>query len=103
MPRAGADMSNWVQSMPTPEAYGLNKVLFELHHNAGDLARYQEDAPGYLDRFVLTPRARQAILDNDVEQLYHLGCNPYLLRAHCIGMRIPEAESLAALRRAARS
>lgn len=96
-------MSNWVHTMPTAEAYGLNKVLFQLHHNEGDLARYQQDAGAYLDRFELTVPARQAILHNDVEQLYLLGCNPYLLRAHCIGMRIPEAQSLAALRRAARS
>lgn len=96
-------MSNWIQSMPTAEAYGLNKVLFELHHHAGDLARYQADAAAYVAHFDLTPRARDAILGNDVEALYCLGCNPYLLRAHCIGMRIPEADSLAALRRAARS
>ncbi len=96
-------MSNWVQTMPSAEAYGLNKVLFQLHHNAGDLARYQQDAQAYLAGYELTPRAHQAILGNDVEQLYLLGCNPYLLRAHCIGMRIPEADSLAALRRAARS
>ena len=30
--------------------------------------------------------------------LYEAGVNPYLLRAHCIGMRIPEDVSLAALR-----
>ena len=96
-------MSNWVQIMPTAEAYGLNKVLFELHHNPGDLARYQSEAAGYLARFELTPQAREAILGNDVQALYLQGCNPYLLRAHCIGMRIPEAESLAALRRAARN
>lgn len=34
--------------------------------------------------------------------LYLTGANPYLLRAHCIGMRIPEAVSLAALRSAGR-
>jgi Aromatic-ring-opening dioxygenase LigAB, LigA subunit len=96
-------MSNWVHNMPTVEAYGLNKVLFQLHHNEGDLVRYRNDTQGYLDRFELTPRARAAIASNDVEQLYRLGCNPYLLRAHCIGMQIPEADSLAALRRAARS
>lgn len=96
-------MSNWRQAMPTAEAYGLNKVLFQLHHQEGDLLRYQQDASAYLERFDISPAARQAILDNDVEQLYLLGCNPYLLRAHCIGMRIPEAESLAALQRAARS
>lgn len=96
-------MSNWVQTMPTAEAYGLNKVLFELHHIPGDLARYQADAIAYLSRFELTSQARDAILGNDVQALYLLGCNPYLLRAHCIGMQIPEAESLAALRAAARN
>jgi protocatechuate 4,5-dioxygenase alpha chain len=45
-------------------------------------------------------RARAAIRDNDVASLYLAGANPYLLRAHCIGMRIPEGESLAALRSA---
>jgi hypothetical protein len=96
-------VSNWVQAMPTAEAYGLNKVLFQLHHNAGDLARYQQDPGAYLDAFALSAAARAAILGNDVAQLYRLGCNPYLLRAHCIGMRIPEDQSLAALRSAARS
>ena len=93
----------WVQAIPTAEAYGLNKVLFQLHHSAGDLARYQDNASAYLDAFALSAAARAAILGNDVAQLYLLGCNPYLLRAHCIGMRIPEDQSLAALRSAARS
>jgi protocatechuate 4,5-dioxygenase alpha chain len=96
-------MSNWRHTMPTAEAYGLNKVLFQLHHQAGDLLRYQQEPDAYLDQFALSANARRAILQNDVAQLYLLGCNPYLLRAHCIGMRIPEAESLAALRSAARS
>ena len=95
-------MSNWLQSMPTAEAYGLNKVLFELHHKPDDLAAYQKDANAYLDRYALTPRAHAAIRDNDVATLYLAGANPYLLRAHCIGMRIPEAVSLAALRSAGR-
>jgi protocatechuate 4,5-dioxygenase alpha chain len=93
-------MSNWLQSMPTAEAYGLNKVLFELHHKPDDLATYQRDRDAYLDRYALTVRARAAIRDNDVASLYLAGANPYLLRAHCIGMRIPEAVSLAALRSA---
>ena len=91
-------MSNWLQWMPTPEAYGVNKVLFELHHKPDDLVSYRKDPEAYLDRYELTPRARAAIRDNDVAALYLSGTNPYLLRAHCIGMRIPEAESLAALR-----
>ena len=91
-------MSNWLQGMPTPEAYGLNKVLFELHHKPDDLAAYHKDPGAYLDRYELTPRVRAAIAANDVAALYLAGANPYLLRAHCIGMGIPEAVSLAALR-----
>ena len=90
-------MSNWLQPMPTGEAYGLNKVLFELHHKPDDFAAYQNSPETYLDRFNLTPRVRKAILTNDVAALYLAGVNPYLLRAHCIGMRIPEAVSVAAL------
>jgi Aromatic-ring-opening dioxygenase LigAB, LigA subunit len=94
-------MSNWRQSMPTPEAYWLGKVLFELHHKADDLEAYKRDPEGYLRRYPLTERMKQAIMQNDVAGLYLSGVNPYLLRAHCIGMSIPEKESLAALRGAA--
>lgn len=34
------------------------------------------------------------IKNNDVARMYLSGVNPYLLRAHCIGVRIPEDESL---------
>jgi len=93
--------SNWRHDMPTVEAYWLDKVLYELHHNADDLARYRRDPLGYLKRYPLSETMRRAIQENDVAQLYLCGVNPYLLRAHCIGMRIPEQESLAALRRLA--
>jgi protocatechuate 4,5-dioxygenase alpha chain len=91
-------MSNWLQNMPTGEAYGLNKVLFELHHKPDHLAAYERDPEAYLDGYRLTPRVRAAIRANDVAQLYLSGANPYLLRAHCIGMKIPEAVSVAAFR-----
>ncbi len=91
-------MSNWRQLMPTSEAYWLNKVLFELHHKPDDLARYRREPDAYLDGFQLTPRAREAIRGNDVATLYLCGCNPYLLRAHCIGMGIPEPVSVGALK-----
>ena len=96
-------MSNWVQAMPTPEAYTLNKVLFELHHRPDDLAAYLNDADAYLDRYPLTERTRRALRDNDVAALYLTGANPYLLRAHCIGMKIPEAVSVGALKALQRS
>ena len=91
-------MSNWRLSMPTAEAYWLGKVLFDLHHNPDDLAHYRRDPQEYLRRYPLTSKVTAAISENDVAALYECGVNPYLLRAHCIGMGIPEAVSLAALR-----
>lgn len=91
-------MSNWYQAMPTSTAYWIDKVLFELHHKPDDLEHYRRDADSYLSRFQLTTEMKTAITTNDVAALYLSGVNPYLLRAHCIGMRIPENVSLAALR-----
>ncbi|MBM3409408.1 MAG: subunit of meta cleavage enzyme [Betaproteobacteria bacterium] len=94
-------MSNWLQGMPTAEAYEMNKVLFELHHRPDDLEAFRVNPDQYLNRFSLTDPVRRAILGNDVAALYLAGANPYLLRAHCIGMKIPEAVSVGALKRLA--
>ena len=91
-------MSNWRLSMPTTEAYLLNKVLYKLHHHADDLAAYTADKDAYLARFRMPQKLSAMIAGNDVAGLYEAGVNPYLLRAHCIGVRIPEDVSLAALR-----
>jgi hypothetical protein len=91
-------VSNWRHMTPTTEAYLLDKVLYQLHHNADDLAAYNKDKAAYLARFRLTPELAAKISNNDVAGLYEAGVNPYLLRAHCIGVRIPEDVSLAALR-----
>lgn len=91
-------MSNWRLMMPTTEAYLLDKVLYELHHKPDDLAAYNQNKAAYLSRFNLSLDMAAKISGNDVAGLYEAGVNPYLLRAHCIGMRIPEDVSLAALR-----
>ncbi|AGB74402.1 MULTISPECIES: subunit of meta cleavage enzyme [Rhizobium] len=91
-------MSNWRLMMPTTEAYLLDKVLFELHHKPDDLAAYNQDKDQYLSRYKLTAEMKAKISGNDVAALYEAGVNPYLLRAHCIGVKIPEDVSLAALR-----
>jgi protocatechuate 4,5-dioxygenase alpha chain len=72
--------------------------LYRLHHNADDLAAYTADNEKYLSRYHLPPKLARMISENDVAGLYEAGVNPYLLRAHCIGVRIPENVSLAALR-----
>lgn len=91
-------MGNWVHSMPTTEAYLLGKVFYRLHHNAEDLRAYRQNPEEYLSRYPLSDKLLTAIRENDVATMYRTGVNPYLLRAHCIGVGIPEDDSLAALR-----
>ena len=91
-------MSNWVEDIPSVESYALNKVLFDLHHQAAHLAQYKSDALAYLSKSQLTPKIQEALLKDDVAQLYLSGANPYLLRAHCIGVGIPENVSVQALK-----
>jgi hypothetical protein len=82
-------VSNWVEDIPSVESYALNKVLFDLHHQSSHLERYKSDALAYLKHSQLTPK---------IQELYLSGANPYLLRAHCIGVGIPEKESVQALK-----
>ena len=46
----------------------------------------------------LAPALKQAIRDNDIGAMYLAGVNPYLLRAHCLGLHIPEPVFLRALK-----
>lgn len=91
-------MANWQEMMPSTRAFLMNKVLYELHHKPDHLEAYKADAERYLARFNLPADLATCIRTNDVAQMYLSGVNPYLLRAHCIGVRIPEDVSLAALR-----
>ena len=91
-------MSNWVHLMPTTEAYLLGQVFYRVHHNADELEAYRQDPDEYLSRYPLTAKLLTAIRENDVATMYRTGVNPYLLRALCIGVGIPEDVSLAALR-----
>lgn len=91
-------MANWQESMPSTRAYLMDKVLYELHHKPDDLAAYRADPDAYLARFDLPADLARCIRQNDVANMYLSGVNPYLLRAHCIGVKIPEDVSLAALR-----
>ena len=88
---------NWQLRMPSPDAYWMGKVLYDIHHQAGDLARYLEDPAAYLAAFPLSDGLKLAIRENNIGRMYLAGVNPYLLRAHCIGLRIPEAVFTASL------
>ena len=91
-------MKNWQEMMPSTREYKMNKVLYELHHHEGDLDAYEADPDAYLARFELPEDLAATIKQNDVAGMYLTGVNPYLLRAHIIGVRIPEDVALAGLR-----
>lgn len=92
--------SNWCQSMPTPEAYWMNRVLYDIHHVSSDLTRYLANPDAYMADIPLPPELKAAIRDNNIGAMYHAGVNPLLLRAHCLGLRIPEATFVQSLRTA---
>ncbi|WP_454736111.1 subunit of meta cleavage enzyme [Cupriavidus necator] len=90
--------SNWVQQIPSQAAYWMNRVLFDVHHLDSHLEAYRQDPDAYLAAVPLTEALRAAIRDNDIGAMYMAGANPYLLRAHCLGLHISEAVFLDSLR-----
>jgi protocatechuate 4,5-dioxygenase alpha chain len=93
---------NWQHGMPTPDAYWIDRVLYDVHHQPDDLARYLQSADAYLKDIPLPDTLKAAIRDNQIGDLYLAGANPYLLRAHCLGLRMPEADFLRSLRAVAK-
>lgn len=92
---------NWWQEMPTTEAYWMDKVLYEIHHQASHLQRYRSSPDDYMRDVPLAASLKAAIRDNDIGAMYLAGVNPYLLRAHCLGLGIAEPMFLQSLRRVA--
>lgn len=92
--------SNWRQTMPTAEAYWMNRVLYDIHHVDSHLQRYKADPDGYMAEVTLAALMKAAIRDNDIAAMYLAGVNPLLLRAHCLGLQITEAAFVASLRAA---
>ncbi|WP_421954382.1 subunit of meta cleavage enzyme [Polaromonas sp.] len=92
--------SNWQQKIPTTSAYWMNRVLYDVHHQDSHLRRYKADPDVYMADIPLAPSLKAAIRDNDIGAMYLAGVNPYLLRAHCLGLHISEklfVESLKAI------
>lgn len=89
---------NWRQDMPTVQAYWMNRVLYDVHHQASHLERYKADPDAYMHDIPLDAPLKSAIRDNDIGAMYLAGVNPYLLRAHCLGLHIPERIFLESLR-----
>lgn len=89
---------NWRQDMPTPQAYWMNRILFDVHHQSSHLERYKANPDEYMKDIPLDAEMKGAIRDNDIGAMYLAGVNPYLLRAHCLGLHIPEKTFLESLR-----
>lgn len=93
------NVSNWVDHLPSQEAYAINRVLYDVQHDRAEELRYFADPRAYLaGASGLSAGAHDALSAIDVGKLYLLGANPYLLRAFCLQLRMPEAEYLEALR-----
>jgi protocatechuate 4,5-dioxygenase alpha chain len=89
---------NWAQAIPTQEAYWIDRVLFDTQHQPDAMARFRADPQAYMAALPIAESAKAALIDLDIGGLYLAGANPYLLRAHCLGLGVPEAQYLAALR-----
>ncbi len=89
---------NWIQDFPSTEAYWIDRVLFDTQHIPAEMARFRADPAAYMLDMPLSERARRALVANDIGTLYLAGANPYLLRAHCLGLQVPEDVYIGALR-----
>jgi hypothetical protein len=58
--------------------YQLNKLLFETARRHRIVESLTEEAE--LAGYALSPEEREALRAGDVEALYRLGANPYLIR-----------------------
>jgi hypothetical protein len=89
---------NWIQAIPTAEAYWIDRVLYDVQHSPEQMTRFRADPDAYCRDMPLSAKARADLVSTDIGALYLAGANPYLLRAHCLGLHIPEADYLGALR-----
>lgn len=89
---------NWQQEMPTPDAYQMNRILFDVHHQDSHLERYKSDPDAYMADVPLPAQLKAAIRNNDIGAMYLAGVNPLLLRAHCLGLQISELAFVESLR-----
>ncbi len=90
--------SNWLEDDAERHILSREQGALPAAPSARRSGRVQEPiAWRILRTYPLPDELRAAFVDDDVAALYRSGTNPYLLRAHCIGVGIPEKVSLAAL------
>lgn len=90
---------NWQQGMPDATAYWIDRILFDVQHKRPEFERFVADRDAYMADIPLPTGIKQALNENDFGTLYLAGANPYLLRAHCLALKVPEATFLDSLRR----
>ncbi len=76
--------------------YWLSKLFFDLQTPAA-ADEYRADRDKVLQRYPLSPEAKQAIVSDDVEALSKR-VNPYLLRFYFVIAGMSEADFVARLR-----
>jgi Aromatic-ring-opening dioxygenase LigAB, LigA subunit len=89
---------NWRLEMPSPESYLIDRVLFDVQHDADARRRFQEDPHAYLEGVPLSSERKAELASSAFGPLYRAGANPYLLRAHCLVMGVTEDDYLAQMR-----
>lgn len=89
---------NWQLGMPDATAYWIDRILFDVQHKRPDFERFVADRAGYMKDIPLPARLKQALLDDDFGAMYLAGANPYLIRAHCLALKVTEAQFLGSLR-----
>ena len=89
---------NWRLDMPTAEAYWIDRVLFDVQHDAEHLRRFKQDPAAYLADVPLSEQRKAELAASAFGPLYIAGANPYLLRAHCLAMGVSESDYLGQMR-----
>lgn len=89
---------NWIEHIPSLEAYRIDRILFDIQHDRKAEEKFFADPKAYIAASDISETARRALAETDIGQIYLLGANPYLLRAYCLQLRVPEADYLRALR-----
>ena len=84
--------------MPNPEAYWIDRVLFDVQHDDDARRRFKDDPADYLRGVPLSSQRKAELAANAFGPLYLAGANPYLLRGHCLAMNVPEDDFLTQLR-----
>ena len=78
--------------------YALNKLLREVNRNPQTRDKFFADRAAVAADFDLSEDERDAVVSNNVAQLYKLGAHGLILRPFTLLQKMPEPDYLAAIR-----